>query len=69
MCLVKQVHLGATLFNVFASPSDYDGARTGFVPDPYVGQGVIAAEKKSWEDCDNTIFGTPHGSNSGTLRH
>ena len=71
MCLVKQVHLGATLFNVLASPSDYDGARTVFVPDPYVGQGVNCRKKKekSWEDCDNTIFGTPHDSNSGTLRH
>ena len=46
MCLVKQVHLGATLFNVLASPSDYDGARTVFVPDPYVGQGVNCRKKK-----------------------
>ena len=46
MCFVKQVHFGATLFNVLASPSDCDGAHTVFVPDPYVGQGVNCRKKK-----------------------
>ena len=69
MCLRKQVHLGATLFNV-SKPLINDGARTVCFPDPYMGQGVIAAEKKlDRGDCDSTIFGTPYDSNSGTLRH
>ena len=47
MCFVKQVHFGATRFNVLASPSNYDGARTVFFPRPLHGAGSeIAAKKK-----------------------
>ena len=47
MCFVKQVHFGATRFNVLASPSDYDGARTVFFSRPLHGAGsAIAAERE-----------------------
>ena len=46
MCFVKQVHFGATRFNVLASPSDYDGARTVFVSRPLLGAGSALPQKK-----------------------
>ena len=53
MCLRKQVHLGATLFNV-SKPLINDGARTVCFPDPYMGQGEIAAVKKILDRGDVT---------------
>ena len=46
MCFVKQVHFGATRFNVLASPSDYDGAHTVFFSRPLHGAGSAIATKK-----------------------
>ena len=41
----KPLHLGAVLF-IVSKPLISDGAHTVCFPDTYMGQGVIAAEKK-----------------------
>ena len=65
----KPLHLGAVLF-IVSKPLINDGARTVCFPDPYMGQGEIAAVEKNYKlgGCDHTIFGNPNGSNSGTLK-
>ena len=41
----KPLHLDAVLF-IVSKPLISDGAHTVCFPDPYMGQGVIVAEKK-----------------------
>ena len=55
----KPLHLGAVLF-IVSKPLINDGARTVCFPDPYMGQGEIAAVEKItiWGDVTTQYLGT-----------
>ena len=54
----KPLHLGAALF-IVSKPLINDGARTVCFPDPYMGQGEIAAVEKitNWGDVTTQYLG------------
>ena len=55
----KPLHLGAVLF-IVSKPLISDGAHTVCFPDPYMGQGEIAAVEKitNWGDVTTQYLGT-----------